>query len=269
MEMLEAIAASLQEVKEKRPLVQSITNYVTVNDCANILLCLGAAPAMVEVTTEVEEFAQVISALYINLGTLTPEQRAASVLAVKKASELNKPIVLDPVAAGAISRKTEVVEELCAAGKITVIKGNMGEIKSLAGYKGQVRGVDSLDDGLDGLEACQKLAQKYHTIVAATGPTDIITDGQRTCLVDNGVPLLTLITGAGCMVGALTAAAVGACEDKFTATVASLIFMGLAGEIAVQALPEILPGSFRVKLFDSIYCLKPEDILQRGRIRCL
>lgn len=267
--MLEAIAACLKDIREKTPLVQAITNYVTINDCANILLCFGASPAMCEARSEVEEFIGLISALYINIGTLTEEQYEAAVLAVKKAAELNKPVVLDPVACGAISRKTRIVEELVAAGKITVIKGNMGEIKSLAGFEGKMRGVDSLDDGMDGIKACTSLALKNNTIVAATGATDIVTDGKRTCLLDNGVPLLTRITGAGCMLGALTAAAVGACEDKFVAAVASVMVMGLAGEMAAEAVQKDLPGSFRVKLFDCIYSMTEEDILKGGKIRCL
>lgn len=267
--MLTSIAASLKTIREKTPLVQAITNYVTINDCANILLCFGASPAMCEAKTEVEEFVGLISSLYINIGTLTEEQYEAAVLAVKRAAELNKPVVLDPVACGAISRKTRIVEELVAAGKITAIKGNMGEIKSLAGFAGKMRGVDSLDDGMDGVEACTSLARKYNTIVAATGATDIVTDGEQTCLLDNGVPMLTLVTGAGCMLGALTAAAVGACEDKFTAVAASIMAMGLAGEMAAQAVQKELPGSFRVKLFDSIYCMTEEDILKGGKIRCL
>ncbi|HEX3011889.1 MAG TPA: hydroxyethylthiazole kinase [Syntrophomonadaceae bacterium] len=267
--MLSVIAKNLATIREKTPLVQAITNYVTINDCANILLCFGASPAMCEAKSEVEEFVGLISALYINIGTLTEEQYEASVLAVKKAAELNKPVVLDPVACGAISRKTRIVEELVSAGQITVIKGNMGEIKSLAGFAGKVRGVDSLDDGLDGAEACISLARKYKTIVAATGATDIVSDGEQTCLIDNGVPMLTLITGSGCMVGALTAAAVGACEDKYSATVASIMAMGLAGEKAAKAVQKDLPGSFRVKLFDSIYTMTEDDVLKGGKVRCL
>lgn len=267
--MLQTMAGNLSAIRNRTPLVQAITNYVTINDVANILLCFGASPAMCEARIEVEEFVGLISALYINLGTLTEEQSEASILAVKRAAELNKPVVLDPVACGAISRKTEIVEELFACGNITVLKGNLGEIKSLAGYQGKMRGVDSIDDGDGAVEACRSLAVKYNTIVVATGPSDIITDGVKTCLVENGTPMLTLITGAGCMAGALTAAAVGACDDKFTATCAALMAMGLAGEIAAGTLQKALPGTFRVKLFDTLYNLNEANILERGIIKCL
>lgn len=267
--MLNKIVKVLGDVREKTPLVQAITNYVTINDCANILLCFGASPAMCEAEEEVEEFVNLISALYINIGTLTKEQEKAALLAVKRAAELNKPVVLDPVACGAISRKNQIVHKLLENGKVSVIKGNIGEIKFLAGCAGKVRGVDSIDDGEGAVEACKKLAKSYGTVVAATGKTDIITDGERTCLIDNGTPMLTLVTGAGCMAGALTAATAGVSEDRFISTTAAILAMGLAGEKAEGALEKALPGSFRVKLFDYIYATTGEDILKGGKITCL
>lgn len=266
--MLKSIANVLKNVRKNTPLVQCITNYVTINDCANILLCFGASPAMCESKHEVEEFVNLISALYINLGTLTNEQEEASIIAVKKAKELNKPVVLDPVACGAISRKTDIARDLLKYGSISVIKGNIGEIKSLAGFSGKVRGVDSIDDGEDAIEACISLANQYNTVVAATGKRDIITDGKRICLIYNGTPTLTLITGAGCMVGALTAAT-SIYNDKFTSTAAAILAMNLAGEMAQNSMEKVLPGTFKVKLFDFIYNLTEDDILNGGKIECL
>ncbi|MEA1959820.1 MAG: hydroxyethylthiazole kinase [Bacillota bacterium] len=267
--MLNKIAACLQDIREKTPLVQAITNYVSINDCANILLCFGASPAMCEAKNEVEEFAPLISSLYINFGTLNEEQKDASILAVRKVTELHKPIVLDPIACGVVSRRARLAEELSTSGNITIIKGNMGEIKALAGYEAQARGADSIDDGKDGIEACKIVAQKYHAVVASTGKTDIITDGEKTCLIDNGTPMLTHITAAGCMTGALTAAAAGACDDYFTAACAAVMAMGLSGELVVNTNPGVLPGTFRVKLFDAIYSMTTEDILKGGKIKCL
>lgn len=267
--MLNKIADVLKEVKEKTPLVQAITNYVTINDCANILLCLGASPAMVESRREVEEFVNLVSSVYINLGTLTEEQEEASILAVKKAAQVNKPVVLDPVACGAVSRKMEVIRKFLECGKISVIKGNIGEIKFLAGHAGKVRGVDSVDDGEGAVEACKSLAKTYSTVVAATGETDIITDGERTCLIDNGTHMLTLVTGAGCMAGALAAATAGVCGDKFVSSTAALMIMSLAGEMAASSMERAMPGTFRVRLFDYMYSLNVDDILKGGKIRCL
>lgn len=267
--MLNKIADTLKEVREKTPLVQAITNYVTINDCANILLSFGASPAMCEAKKEVEQFVRMVSALYINLGTLTEEQKDAAILAAKEATRLNKPIVLDPVACGAITRKIEVINELFEVSKISVIKGNIGEIKFLAGCEGKVRGVDSIDDGTGVVEACKKLAKRYDTVVAATGKTDIITDGNRVCLIDNGTPMLSLITGAGCMVGALTAATAGVCQDKFISSAASVMTMGLAGEMAAKSIGQELPGTFRVKLIDYIHIMTEEDIMKGGKVTCL
>ncbi|NLI12651.1 hydroxyethylthiazole kinase [Pelotomaculum propionicicum] len=267
--MLSSIAGVLRSVREKTPLVQAITNYVTINDCANILLCFGASPAMCEAKTEVEDFTGLISSLYINIGTLTEEQKEAALLAARKASELNKPIVLDPVACCAIPRKMTIIKELFENAKISVIKGNTGEIKFLAGYAGKVRGVDSIDDGQGAVEACVSLARQYNTIVAATGETDIITDGERVCFIHNQTPMLTRITGAGCMVGALTAAAAGVTEDRFTSSAAALMAMSLAGEMAANSLEKQLPGTFRMRLFDCLHNLTEEDILNGGKISCL
>ncbi|TEB05236.1 Hydroxyethylthiazole kinase [Pelotomaculum schinkii] len=267
--MLNKIASALNTVRDKTPLVQAITNYVTINDCANILLCFGASPAMCEVRSEVEEFAGFISALYINLGTLTEEQKVAAVLAAKKATELQKPVVLDPVACPVITRKMDVSRELLENAKITVVKGNIAEIKSLAGFKSMARGVDSLDEGDDAVEACVSLAKKYGTVVVATGKTDIITDGERTCLIHNGTPMLRMVIGTGCMVGALVAAAAGTVEDKWVASAAAVMIMGLAGEMTAGSMVKELPGTFRVRLFDYVYGMTAQDILKGGRIECL
>lgn len=267
--MLDKIVDVLRAVKEKTPLVQAITNYVTINDCANILLCMGASPAMCEAREEVEEFVGLASSLYINVGTLTKEQEEAAVLAVKRASELNKPIVLDPVAFGAISRKAGVIRKMREVGTFSVIKGNLGEIKSMAGFAGQMRGVDSVDEGEGAVEACKALAKDYGCVVAATGKTDIITDGERTCLIENGTSMLTLVTGAGCMAGALAAGAAGAGSDLFVSTAAAILLIGLAGEKAEKLTGGTFPGTFRVMLFDCVYGMTPEQILAEGKITCM
>jgi hydroxyethylthiazole kinase len=145
----------------------------------------------------------------------------------------------------------------------------MGEIKFLAGYSGKVRGVDSIDDGEGAIDACKCLAKNYNTVVAATGETDIITDGERTCLIDNGTPMFTFVTGSGCMAGALTSAAAGVSRDFFVSSAAAILTMGLAGEMAASSLEGVLPGSFRVKLFDFIYKISREDIVKGGKVRCL
>lgn len=261
---MDKVSAVLTDMRKKVPLVHCITNYVTINDCANILLSYGASPAMCEAYDEVFDFAKISSALYINLGTLTKEQEEAIVLASISAKNHNVPVVLDPVACGAIPRKIDVINKILQIGRIDVIKGNIGEIKFLAGETSNVRGVDSLDDGDGALDSCIKLAKKYNCVVAASGREDFITDGTRSATIQNGTEMLTKITGAGCMLGALCAATAGASQDKFISTVTALLSMNIAGEEAYESAK--VPGSFKVKLIDFIYELNEENLKKKGRV---
>lgn len=262
--MINKVAKVITKVRNKIPLVQAITNYVTVNDCANILLSFGASPAMVEAYDEAYDFAAISSAIYINLGTLTKEQEEAIVLACISAKVNNVPVVLDPVGCAAIPRKNLVIKRMLELGRVDVIKGNGGEIKFLAGQASKARGVDSVDNGEGLLEACTHLAKKYNCIVVATGEEDIITDGKRIAIVQNGVEMLTKITGAGCMLGALCAATIGAEEDSFIGAVSAVLSMNLAGEAAYKETK--LPGSFRTKLIDNIYLLSEEKYVEEGKV---
>lgn len=263
--MLKNVSKVLTKVRETTPLVHAITNYVTINDCANILLSFGASPAMVEASSESYDFAKLSSSIYINLGSLTKENEEAMLMAVLSAKNNNKPVVLDPVACGALSHKIDFIKRLFEIGRIDIIKGNLGEIKSLAGYDAKIRGMDSIDDGNNSVEACISLAKKYNCIVAATGINDIVTDGKRVCIIENGTKLLSLITGAGCMVGALAAATVAVEEDKFIAVVSSILSMNLAAEHASKKANT--PGSFKVNLIDEIYLLKEEDFEKEGIVK--
>lgn len=261
---LDRVAKTLSEVRNKMPLVHCITNYVTINDCANILLSYGASPAMCEAYDEVFDFVKLSSALYVNLGTLDKEQEAAAILASTSAKIHNIPVVLDPVACAAIPKKVQVINRILQVGKIDVIKGNIGEIKFLAGQSSKVKGVDSLDTGERALECCITLSRKYNCIVAATGKKDFITNGENSAIIENGTKMLTKVTGSGCMVGALCGAACGASEDKFTATVSAILSMNIAGEEAFKITTS--PGSFRIKLIDCIYELSEQRLKEGAKI---
>jgi hydroxyethylthiazole kinase len=261
---IDEVCDTLTKLRKKVPLVQCITNYVTINDCANILLSYGASPAMCEAYDEVYDFTKISSSLYINLGTLTKEQEEAAVLASISAKVHNVPVVLDPVACAAIPRKLSVINRILEIGRVDIIKGNIGEIKFLAGVDSEVRGVDSLDDGEGALEACMKLAKKYNCTVAATGKEDFITDGTRSAIIQNGTEMLTKVTGAGCMVGALCGATAASCEDKFISAITAILSMNLAGEEAYETTN--LPGSFRVKLIDCIYTVSEYKLKKEGKI---
>ncbi len=266
--MLEQLITNIYAVREKTPLVHAITNYVTINDCANILLAAGASPAMCEAEEETYGFSQLANGVYLNIGTLTKEQEQAMLQALKGAAINNIPVVLDPVGCGAIPRKMNFVNKLLSQGPVTIVKGNLGEIKSLLGVENKVRGVDSIDEGGDGIQVCLELAKKGNRIVVATGEVDIVTDGERVCTISNGTKMLTRITGAGCMVGALTTALCGANEDWFTATCAAHLMMALAGELAAESPGGQLPGTFRANLMDQIYSLDQDTIMKRGRVNC-
>ncbi len=262
--MMNKVSQVLTKIKKNVPLVDCITNSVTINDCANILLAFGGSPAMCEAYDEVFDFVKISSALYINLGTLNKEQEAAVILASTSAKINNIPVVLDPVACGAIPRKISVINRILEVGHVDVIKGNAGEIKFLAGMDAKVRGVDSLDDGKGVLEACISVANKYKCVAAATGKEDYITDGTRSAIIKNGVEMFTKVTGSGCMLGALCGAAAGCEEDKFLSCAAAILSMNLAGEAAYKEAK--FPGSFKVKLMDHIYSLTEDDLKKEGKI---
>jgi hydroxyethylthiazole kinase len=262
--MIKNAAKVITKIKRQVPLVQAITNYVTINDCANILLAYGASPAMVEAYDEAYAFAGISSAIYVNVGTLTKEQELAAIEASISAKMNQVPLILDPVGCAAIPRKLQIIRKMLERGRIDVIKGNAGEIKFLAGVESKARGVDSVDDGDGLLEASMKLAQMYNCIVAATGKVDIVTDGKKAAFVHNGVEMLTKITGAGCMLGALCAAACGVEEDTLLAATAAVVSMGIAGEMAYEE--SKLPGTFKCKLIDSIYLLDGEILEKEGKL---
>lgn len=263
--MLKICAEIWDEVRMKAPLIHCITNYVTVNDVANIILAGGASPAMVENPKESGDFAGISSALYLNLGTLTGEQEAAMIEAARAAAAAGVPLVVDPVACGVIPRKAEVLKRIFENGKINCIKGNGAEIKSLAGVEAHARGVDSLDKG-EGLEqACQFLAERERLVAAATGEIDVVADPKKTALIYNGTHLFGSVTGAGCMVGGVVASCMAAApEEPWLAAITGITAFNIAGEMAYRAVGDN-PGSFRILLFDMLYRLRGADIRKEAK----
>lgn len=268
MELKEHLGGLLKAVREKKPLVHHITNYVTVNDCANITLAVGAAPVMADDPGEVEEMAALAQALVLNIGTLNQRTIESSVLAGKRANRAGIPVVLDPVGAGATKLRTETVSHIIENVQLAVVKGNMSEIKNIYGMEGQTRGVDSLDDPREGgKEIALSLARKLKCVVAITGVVDIVSDGSQVYCIENGHEILSKITGTGCM----TASIIGACctvgESNLHGTLLGIMMMGIAGEIAFDQLasPTHL-GSFRLRLIDAFASLSKEILIERGKI---
>lgn len=252
-------------VREKRPLVHHITNYVTVNDCANITLCTGGAPVMADAPEEAAEMAAIAGSLVLNIGTLNAAQIESMILAGRMANERNIPVVLDPVGAGATRFRTKTTWRLLEDLEITVLKGNAGEIGVIAGVEARVRGVDSYGMSGDPLMIAGGLATTLGLTVAVTGPTDIVTDGKRTLVVENGHPMMGCISGTGCMAASVIGAFCAESKEPVTAAAAALAALGLAGEKAAALAHG--PSSFKLALFDELANLTPQDLASGARIR--
>ena len=258
------ISEVFASVREKRPLVHHITNYVTVNDCANITISAGAAPVMADAPEEVCEMVTFAGALVLNIGTLNKGQIESMLLAGGMANDRQIPIVLDPVGAGATRFRTESAQRLLDELKITILKGNAGEIGILAGAEAFVRGVDSQGVTGDPSRIAQHFAKESGVTVVISGPTDIVTDGRRILLVENGHPMMGSISGTGCMAASVTGAFAAVTDDPVIASAAALAAFGIAGERAAAGARG--PYSFKTALFDQMAALKPEDLLSDAKI---
>lgn len=260
---------ALENVREKAPLIHNITNYVTVNDCANILLACGAAPIMADDIGEVEEITAICNGLNINIGTLNANTIPSMFAAGKKANALGHPVVLDPVGAGASTLRTQTARRLLEEITFTVIKGNISEIKTLALGTGTTRGVeadvaDAVTDETvaNAVEFAKKFAEKTGAVIAITGAIDIVVDQSRAFIIRNGCPMMGKITGAGCQLSALVAAYVTANpEHPLDATAAAVCAMGLCGELALARMqPQDGNSSYRNYLIDAIYHLTGDSL---------
>ncbi|MGQ9778552.1 MAG: hydroxyethylthiazole kinase [Bacillota bacterium] len=260
----EKIWSILARVRAERPLVHHITNMVVMNDTANLTLHLGASPVMAHAREEVAEMVGMAGSLVLNIGTLTSSLVEAMLVAGRAANELGVPIVLDPVGAGATGLRTETARRLMAELEIAVLRGNAAEVSVLAGCGGRVKGVDAAGGEADPVFVARRLAKERGMVVAITGPQDVVSDGERVLVVENGHPLLGAITGTGCM--ATTAVAVFAAveRDHLVAAAAALACFGIAGERAAERASG--PGSFKVALFDEVANLTPEVLAARARV---
>ncbi len=234
----------LENVRGKTPLVHNITNYVTVNDCANILLACGGSPIMSDDIEEVEEITAICGGLNINIGTLNGRTIASMLAAGRKSNQCGHPVVLDPVGAGASRLRTETAYKLLDEVKFAAIRGNISEIKTLALGGGTTKGVDAdavdtvTDETLDHAVAfAKKFSKKTGAVIAMTGAIDIVADGQKAYVIRNGHPMMSRITGTGCMLSAVTAAYLAANpEHPLEAATAAVCAMGLCGQRAYERL---------------------------------
>lgn len=240
-------------VRSRNPLVHHITNAVTINDCANVTLAIGASPVMATSVEEVEEMVQLANALVLNIGTIQAETFSAMILAGKAANEKGIPIVFDPVGVGATSYRKTLAKELLQKVGVTIIRGNASEIQSLIGGVGKTRGVDVGDNTLDGKELAMKAANLFSCVVVVSGKVDVVSNGKEIVQIENGDTWLTKVTGTGCMTTSLIASFAGTTDDYFSASIGGMSAMSLAGERAKKDLSEGAGiGQFKVKLMDEI-----------------
>jgi len=252
------------KAREQHPLVHHITNYVTVNDCANITICAGGAPVMADAIEEAGEMAGFAGALVLNIGTLNAGIIESMILAGKAANERGIPVVLDPVGAGATKLRTESTRRLFDKLDIAIVKGNAGEIGVLAGADAKVRGVDSAGVTGDLVSIVRDYAESAGITVVASGATDIVSDGKRVLFVNNGHPMMGTISGTGCMASSVTGICAAVSPDRVMAAATALAAFGLAGERAASRASG--PGSFKVALFDEMAALEPADLKTGAKV---
>lgn len=267
----EQLGNVISKIREKQPIVFHITNTVTINDCANITLAIGASPLMSFCEDELEDILSFASSLVLNIGTMDKAMREIAVKAGEIANRLGKPVVLDPVGVGATRARKELVEQLLSKVHFAVIKGNMAEINSIYGIQNsENRGVDSVEDLTNGVEIAKALAKRYDTVIAITGKQDIISDGFRVAKINNGTPLLGKITGTGCMTASLIGSACGANRDYFSGATTSIAMMGIAGEKAEEHhTAGGGNGTMRVEILDTIYNMTENRFNESEKVELL
>jgi len=253
----DAVAQTLIQVRQKRPVVHVITNWVTAGDVASALHAVGARPIMAFAAEEVDDIVSGADALVLNLGTPDPPRVKTMSQAGRHANTLGRPVVFDPVGVGASRFRDEAAERILSDLHIAIIRGNRAEIGILAGRGGELRGVDTAIAPPDLSVAAEILSLRTGAVVAVTGPQDLVVSSEKRILVENGHPMMSQVTGMGCMVTAMIGAFAAVETDLLTATGGAIAFFGLAGERA--GLRAEGPGTFKMALLDAIYSLTPAE----------
>jgi hydroxyethylthiazole kinase len=258
--------ATLASLRERRPLVHQITNYVVMNETANATLALGALPVMAHAREEVEEMVGLAGALVLNIGTLSDHWIQAMLLAGRAANERRAPIVLDPVGAGATRYRTETARRLLEALEISVVRGNGGEVATLVGEEAEVRGVESIGGTANPAALAREAASTLGTVVAVTGAIDHVSNGEVVVGVENGHELLAAVSGTGCMATAIIGCFLAVKPDSpLEAAAEALVAFGVAGQDAAKDARG--PGTFHAALYDALAALDPAALDSRARIR--
>lgn len=260
----------VEQVRKHKPLVHHITNYVTVNDCANITLAIGGSPIMADALEEAADITRISSALVLNMGTLNERTISSMLAAGKAANQSGIPVVFDPVGAGASEFRNKTAAQLLDEVHINVLRGNISELRCLAGIQSETKGVDASESDLlnagDAAAVAKALASRLGCVAAITGAVDVVTDGGKVIYIENGHAMLSNLTGTGCMCSSLIGSFCGAVpESPLEATVAALLTMGIAGEIAHDKAGAQGNGSFRVALHDAVSRMDAETLTRRAK----
>nr|WP_328588741.1 hydroxyethylthiazole kinase [Litchfieldia alkalitelluris] len=254
-------------VKNNSPLVHNITNVVVTNFTANGLYAIGASPVMAYAKEEVGDMASISQALVLNIGTLTSTEVEAMFIAGESANKHGVPIILDPVGVGATPYRTQTAKELLNRLSIQVVRGNAAEIANLIDEQVQMHGVDSKVEINNLADLAKKAANKLNTIIVMTGKTDLITNGEILFEVRNGHPMLTKVTGTGCLLSSVVAAFCSQSDDKTTACAAAVSFYGIAAEKAIEVNQSKGPGHFQMNFIDQLYNITDETIVNNIKIK--
>jgi hydroxyethylthiazole kinase len=256
---------TLRKLRDRKPLIHQITNYVVMNETANATLAIGALPVMAHAPEEVEEMVGLASALVLNIGTLSEHWIEAMLLAGRAATERGIPVVLDPVGAGATAYRTETARRILEEVGVTVLRGNAGEAATLVGADAEVRGVESISSGIEPAELALQAGRQLGLVASVTGPVDHVSDGELTLAVANGHPLLAAVTGTGCISSALTGCFLAAKPDQpLEAAAEALAALGVAAEAAAAGAEG--PGTFHARLYDALAALDPDTLDSRAHI---
>ena len=281
--LLNKIDETLNDIREKNALTHCITNSVTINDCANAVLAIGGSPFMAEDAEELEEVVTIADVLVINIGKLSKEQIESMHISSKTANKTNTPIILDPVGVGVTELRNKTTMDLINSYDIAAIRGNVTEIKAIAKLAGVLdesntaKGVDvNIDDIIteenlkDNGELICELASKLNTTILASGPIDILSDGNLTVAIDNGDDMMPLITGSGCMLSSIVGSCIGG-SNPFDGTLVAILAMNIAGERARAKVDEKDEGtgSFRTYLIDYLYKTDSETLIEKANIKIL
>lgn len=253
------------QIREKRPMIHHITNYVVMNVTANVTLAMGASPVMAHANEEVEEMVVYASAHVLNPGTLSPHWITAMLKSGKKAKEMGIPVILDPVGAGATSLRTDTCMQIVKEVKPDVIRGNQAEVMILGGKDAAIQGVDSLETGETPVEALKELSRQTEAVICVTGPTDHITDGNTVYAVENGHPMMGFVTGTGCSATTAVAVFCAAGGASAESCALGLAVFGACGELAAEECRG--PGSFQVAILDALYNAPERNLGARLRIK--